>query len=129
MSKRKEADHLNRIEAAVDKLPPERREQVQLELAAKADGEGRHLNADQITDMLEGIRDHSLQWWAECVEAKQGKGLLAAQVSFECAVNELNRFNEGGTTGTRQIELVIPGFDPSRMVVTPPPDVEVEVQQ
>jgi hypothetical protein len=69
------------------------------------------LTTEEQIQKLQIIRDQSLEWWAERVQAKQATGMGAAQDSFNKAVHYLEKFShEGGARG--KIEIAVAGFDP-----------------
>jgi hypothetical protein len=69
------------------------------------------LTREEQIEKLQIIRDESLKWWMDRAQARQAKGIGAAQDSFMKAIHYLEKFSEaGGAKG--KIEIAVAGFDP-----------------
>jgi hypothetical protein len=70
---------------------------------------------EERAQILEDIRDNSLDWVATQAAEKKGAGTSSAFHLYQTAVVEL-RAIEDGSEGIAKLDLSIPGFDMSKLV-------------
>jgi hypothetical protein len=55
---------------------------------------------EQRLEMLKNIRDRSLDWWQDCIEAKTAKGMMVSRESFERAEASIENLKARGVGTT-----------------------------
>ena len=60
--------------------------------------------------LLQFIAEESLNWWADCLEARRSKGINTAMNSYKDAVSEIDRIDNRASGFSVKADITVNGF-------------------